>query len=36
MMDAAYVGITLLFFLLTWGFLVMCDRLDQGKKGEKP
>jgi hypothetical protein len=26
-MDAVYLGVTLLFFALSWGLLVLCERL---------
>lgn len=26
-MDVVYIGITLLFFVLSWGLLVVCERL---------
>jgi hypothetical protein len=27
MPDLVYVGLTLVFFLATWGLIVVCDRL---------
>jgi hypothetical protein len=27
MMDIVFVGITLLFFALSWGFVKLCERL---------
>jgi len=32
MTDLLYVGLTLVFLLLSWGFVVFCDRLMEGKK----
>ena len=32
MKDLLYVGLTLLFLLLSWGFIVFCDRLMEDKK----
>ncbi len=29
-MDALFVGATLLFFVLTWGLLALCGRLQEG------
>jgi hypothetical protein len=26
-MDVVYVGVTLLFFALSWGLIVLCERL---------
>jgi hypothetical protein len=32
MKDLLYVGLTLLFLLLSWGFILFCDRLMEDKK----
>jgi len=32
MKDLLYVGLTLVFLLLSWGFIVFCDRLMEEKK----
>jgi hypothetical protein len=32
MTDLIYVGITIVFLLLSWGFIVFCDRLMENKK----
>ncbi len=32
MLDLLYLGLTVLFVLLSWGFIVFCDRLMQEKK----
>jgi len=32
MNDLLYIGLTILFLLLSWGFIVICDRLMEGKK----
>jgi hypothetical protein len=31
MNDLLYVGLTVLFFALTYGFIVVCDRLMENK-----
>ena len=30
-MDIVYIGLTLVFFALSWGFIVVCDRLMEDK-----
>jgi hypothetical protein len=32
MTDLLYVGLTISFLLLSWGFIVFCDRLTENKK----
>ena len=32
MVDLLYILLTLAFLLLTWGFIVFCDRLMEDKK----
>jgi hypothetical protein len=32
MIDLIYVGMTIVFLLLSWGFIVFCDRLMENKK----
>lgn len=32
-MDIIYVGIAVVFFLLTWGLMRMCEVLDEQKSG---
>jgi hypothetical protein len=32
MTDLLYVGLTILFVLLSWGFIVFCERLMEDKK----
>jgi hypothetical protein len=32
MNDLLYVGLTLVFLLLSWGFIIFCDRLMEDKK----
>jgi len=32
MIDLVYVGLTVLFVLLSWGFIVFCDRLMEDRK----
>ncbi len=32
MNDLLYVGLTILFFVLTYGFIVVCERLMEEKK----
>ena len=34
-MDALFIGVVIAFFALTWGLMVMCDRLGGGEKGGK-
>jgi hypothetical protein len=29
--DILYIGLTLVFFALSWAFIVMCDRLMEDK-----
>ncbi len=29
-MDTLFIGATLLFFVLTWGLLALCERLQEG------
>jgi hypothetical protein len=31
MMDFVYIGLTLAFFALSYGLIVVCDRLMEGK-----
>jgi hypothetical protein len=31
MADLLYIGLTLLFLALTWGFIVLCERLLEDK-----
>jgi hypothetical protein len=30
-MDIVYIALTLIFFALSWAFVVMCDRLMEDK-----
>ena len=32
MADLLYIGLTLIFLGLTWGFIVLCERLMEDKK----
>ena len=32
MTDFLYVGLTLVFLVASWGFIVVCDRLMEDKK----
>jgi hypothetical protein len=32
MNDLLYIGLTVLFVLLSWGFIVICERLMEDKK----
>jgi hypothetical protein len=32
MNDLIYVGLTIIFLLLSWGFIVFCDRLMENQK----
>jgi hypothetical protein len=32
MTDLLYVGLTLVFLVVSWGFIVACERLMQEKK----
>jgi hypothetical protein len=32
MKDLLYIGLTLLFLLLSWGFIVVCERMMEVKK----
>jgi hypothetical protein len=32
MIDLLYVGLTIIFLAVTWGFIVACDRLMENKK----
>jgi hypothetical protein len=34
-MDFLYVGIGVVFFLLSWGLIRVCDRLGSGDSGEE-
>ena len=34
-MDIIYLGIVLAFFLLTWGFLKLCDALGEHTTGDR-
>lgn len=31
--DIIYIGITILFFAITWGLMKMCDVLSEHKSG---
>jgi len=31
MADLVYIGLTLVFLTLTWGFIVLCERLMEDK-----
>ena len=33
--DIIYIGIAILFFILTWGLTKMCEILGENKTGEK-
>ena len=32
MTDLLYIGLTLVFLALSWGFIVVCDKLMEEKK----
>ena len=32
MTDLLYIGLTIVFLALTWGFIVLCERLMEEKK----
>jgi len=32
MIDLLYIGLTLLFLALSWGFIVACEKLMENKK----
>jgi hypothetical protein len=32
MIDLLYIGLTIAFLLLSWGFILFCDRLMETKK----
>jgi hypothetical protein len=32
MTDLLYIGLTLVFLAVTWGFIVACERLMENKK----
>ncbi len=32
MTDLLYVGLTILFLVATWGFIIVCERLMENKK----
>jgi hypothetical protein len=32
MTDLLYIGLTIVFLALTWGFIVACERLMENKK----
>jgi hypothetical protein len=32
MIDLLYIGLTIVFLALSWGFIVACERLMQEKK----
>ena len=34
MIDLFYVGLTIVFFAVTWGFIVVCERLMEEKRKE--
>jgi hypothetical protein len=31
MADLLYIGLTLIFLALTWGFIILCERLMEDK-----
>ena len=33
--DIIYIGTAILFFILTWGLMKMCEALGENKTGEK-
>jgi hypothetical protein len=35
-MDLIYLGITVLFFVVTWGLMKLCEILQEPKVEEKP
>ncbi len=35
-MDAVYIGVAAVFFLMTWGLMSLCDRLRDHRQGGKP
>jgi hypothetical protein len=34
-MDIIYIGIVVVFFVLTWGLMKMCENLGEHKSGEQ-
>jgi hypothetical protein len=32
MIDLLYVGLTIVFLAVTWGFIIVCERLMENKK----
>jgi hypothetical protein len=32
MTDLLYVGLTIIFLAVSWGFIIMCERLMENKK----
>jgi hypothetical protein len=32
MTDLLYIGLTIIFLALSWGFIIMCERLMENKK----
>ena len=34
-MDVLYVGIVIVFFVLTWGLMKLCENLGEQKSGER-
>ncbi len=34
-MDILYLGVAVAFFILTWGLLTLCERLDNQQSGGK-
>jgi hypothetical protein len=32
MADLLYIGLTIIFLTVTWGFIVVCERLMENKK----
>jgi hypothetical protein len=30
MVDLAFVGLTLIFFVASWGFMLVCEQLKEG------
>ena len=32
MTDLLYIGLTIIFLVLTWGFILACERLMENKK----
>lgn len=34
-MDIIYIAIVVLFFVMTWGLMKMCENLGENKSGEQ-